>query len=144
MCLLVSRFVVSFLFPFRDHCFFACFAAFLSFMASLAAFFIVEGGLAIWRSAGESTIASVRKDLNSLAVWIANAAFLKSWFVFAVDVEDLIPVLAALAVVVVSLFGLPLLFQSSRKFDALDPLLGRVYLLGHDGYGEDGKSQANG
>ncbi|KAI9234461.1 MAG: hypothetical protein BYD32DRAFT_439208 [Podila humilis] len=75
---------------------------------------------------------------------VANAAFLESWFVFVVDVEDLIPVLTALAVVVVLLFGLPLLFQPSRKFDALDPLLGRGYLLGHDGYGEDDESQADG
>lgn len=86
----------------------------------------------------------VGMHLDLGAVWVANAAFLESWFVFVVDVEDLIPVLTALAVVVVSLFGLPLLFQSSKKFHALDPLLGRGYLLGYDGYGEDGESQANG
>jgi len=47
-------------------------------------------------------------------VWVVNAAFLESRFVFVVDVKDLIPVLTALAVVVVSLFGLSLLFQSSK------------------------------
>lgn len=47
-------------------------------------------------------------------VWVANASFLESRFVFVVDVKDLIPVLTGLAVVVVSLFGLPLLFQSSK------------------------------